>query len=238
MKGGSLIERCPTGIVGFDKICQGGFVRNSDNVLLGGPGSGKSTFLLQFLWNGATKFNENGLYCSFEPDIVETLKDALAFGWDFAKLNELDKVKFLKFSPQTSVDELKSELTRLISKYNIKRVCFDPISVLALNINEEGKIREEVFDLASLMKRLNVTSILSDESMDGERVGGDDGDGWSKTDILKFLTDSVTTLHESGLSGVGDRAVRVIKMRRTAHSRGPIGMAITDNGIEILPEGK
>ena len=45
-------------------------------------------------------------------------------------------------------------------------------------------------------------------------------------------------MHESGLSGVGDRAVRVIKMRRTAHSRGPIGMAITDNGIEILPEGK
>ena len=56
-----VIDRCPTGIVGFDKICQGGFVRNSDNLIVGGPGSGKSTFLLQFLWNGVSQFNENGL---------------------------------------------------------------------------------------------------------------------------------------------------------------------------------
>jgi len=41
---GDVIDRCPTGIVGFDKICQGGFVRNSDNLIVGGPGSGKSTF--------------------------------------------------------------------------------------------------------------------------------------------------------------------------------------------------
>jgi len=235
---GVLIERCPTGIEGFDKICQGGFVRNSDNVLLGGPGSGKTTFLLQFLYNGAMKFNENGIYCSFEPDIVETLKDAMAFGWDFAKLNEQDKVKFLKFAPETSIDDLKAELTKLVAKYNIKRICFDPISVLALNINDEGKIREQVFELASLMKRLNVTSILADESIESNNLSGPELGSWSRTDIMKFLSDSVITLHESGLSGVGDRAVRIVKMRRTAHERGPVGMKITDNGIQVLPEAK
>ena len=93
-----VIDRCPTGIEGFDKICQGGFVRNSDNVIVGGPGSGKTTFLLQFLWNGVTKFNENGLYCSFEPDILETVKDGSSYGWDFSKLAEQGKIKFLKFS--------------------------------------------------------------------------------------------------------------------------------------------
>ncbi|MDO8516570.1 MAG: ATPase domain-containing protein [Nanoarchaeota archaeon] len=229
------IERCPTGIPGFDKITQGGFVRNSDNILTGGPGFGKTTFLLQFLWNGATKFNENGLYCSFEPDIVETLKDAMSYGWDFTKLNEQDRVKFLKFSPRTSIEDLKNELTRLISRYSIQRVCLDPVSVLALNINDEGKIREMVFELSSLMKRLNVTSILADESLESQNLTGSDVTNLNKTDIMKFLADSVTNLYESGLSGVGDRALRISKMRRTNHARTLIGMRITSKGIEIFP---
>ena len=158
---GVFVDKCPTGISGFDKISQGGFVRNSSNLIVGGPGSGKTTFLLQFLWNGANS-GENGLYCSFEPDIVETLKDGLSYGWDFSKLNEQDKVKFLKFSPKTSVDDLKSELIKLIAKYSIKRICFDPISVFAFS-GDEKKMRETFFDLISLMKRLNVTTIITNE---------------------------------------------------------------------------
>jgi circadian clock protein KaiC len=229
------IDRCPTGILGFDKITQGGFVRNSDNIITGGPGFGKTTFLLQFLWNGAVKFNENGLYCSFEPDIVETLKDAMSYGWDFTKLNEQDKVKFLKFSPRTSIEDLKSELTRLISKYNIQRVCLDPISILALTLNDEGKIREMIFELSSLMKRLNVTSIMADESLENQNLTGTDVTNLNKTDIMKFLSDSVINLYEVGISGVGDRAIRIAKMRRTSHMRTLAGMKITFKGIEVYP---
>jgi len=214
---GDVADRCPTGIVGFDKICRGGFVRNSDNLIVGGPGSGKSTFLMQFLWNGVTQFQENGLYCSFEPDIVETLNDAMSYGWDFSKLSADGKIKFMRFAPQTSIDELKTELTKMIAQNNIKRICFDPISVLALNLSEQGKIRQTIFDLSSLMKRLKVTTVFVDESLEGEGLqGAADGD-WTKTDILRFLSDSVTIFYESGVAGVGDRAVRITNMRRTAH---------------------
>jgi len=221
------IERCATGIRGFDALCNGGFVKNSDNVLVGGPGTGKSTFLLQFLWNGATRFNENGLYCSFEPDIVETIKDAQSFGWDFIKLNEEDRVKFLRFSPQTSVEELKSELTKLISKYQIQRICFDPISVLALN-SEEKKSRSSIFELCSLMKRLKATTILADETLENNEE-------LLKTDVIKFLSDSVTILYEQGLKGISERSLRIVKMRRTSHFRNLVGMHITNKGVYVLP---
>jgi circadian clock protein KaiC len=234
---GEVMDRCPTGIVGFDKICQGGFIRNSDNLIVGGPGSGKSTFLLQFLWNGATKFGENGLYCSFEPDIVETLSDAMAYGWDFSKLSSEGRMKFMRFSPQTSIEELKAELTKIISRNNIKRVCFDPISVLALNLSEQGKVRQTIFELSALMKRLKVTSVLADESLEGEGLQASIEGEWTKTDILRFLSDSVTLFYESGISGVGDRAVRIAKMRRTSHVRKPMGMRITSKGIEVIQEG-
>jgi len=230
---GGVIDRCPTGIVGFDKICQGGFVRNSDNLIVGGPGSGKSTFLLQFLWNGVTQFGENGLYCSFEPDIVDTLSDAMTYGWDFSKLSGEGKIKFMRFAPQTAIGDLKEELTKMIAQNNLKRICFDPISVLALNLNEQGKIRQTIFELSSLMKRLKVTTVFVDESLeeDGTRSASD-GD-WTKTDILRFLSDSVTIFYESGVAGVGDRAMRIAKMRRTAHERKAVGMAITGKGIEV-----
>tara|TARA_Y100000310_G_scaffold263261_1_gene273376 strand:+ start:12458 stop:13183 length:726 start_codon:yes stop_codon:yes gene_type:complete len=230
------IERCHTGIPGFDEICQGGFVRNSANVIVGGPGSGKTTFLLQFLWTGAMQYQENGLYCSFEPDILEVLNDAKSFGWDFSKLAQEGKVQFLKFSPLTSINELKGELTRLIAKHNIRRICFDPVSVLGLNLSEGGKIREVIFDLVSLTKRLNVTTILADESFEAEHSPNLSGD-WSKTDILRFLTDSVITFYEGGIQDVSDRALRINKMRRTSHNRAAVGMNISDKGVEVLGNG-
>jgi len=227
-----VIERCPTGIPGFDKICQGGFVRNSDNLIVGGPGCGKSTFLLGFLWNGATKYDENGLYCSFEPDIVDTLKDAIVYGWDFTKLSNEDRIKFMRFSPQTSIEELKSELSKVISKNDIKRICFDPISVFAMNFGDRGKVRQTIFELSSLMKRFKVTSLFADESLESE-ISPPDRE-WTKTDILRFLSDSVTIFYESGIAGIGDRAIRISKMRRTMHERRPVGMRITPTGIEVL----
>jgi circadian clock protein KaiC len=227
-----VIDRCPTGIVGFDKLCDGGFVRNSDNLIIGGPGSGKSTFLLQFLWNGVTKFNENGLYCSFEPDVVDTLNDSMAHGWDFSRLSAEGRMRFMRFSPQTSIDELKDELTSMIAKHGVRRICFDPISVLALGLSEQGKIRQTIFDLSNLMKRLKVTTIFADESLEGE-MNWTSGSDWTKTDILRFLSDSVSIFYESPIAGTGDRAIRIAKMRRTAHKRAAVGMMIKDSGLKV-----
>ena len=207
-------------------------MRDCDYLFVGGSGSGKSMFLLQFLWNGVTMFNENGLYCSFEPDIVDTLNDGVAHGWDFTKLSASGKIKFMRFAPQTEIAELNSELTKVIARNDIRRICFDPISVLALNLNDSGKIRQAIYDLSALMKRLKVTTIFADESLEENFLGMNNGD-WTKTDILRFLSDSVTVFYEGGIAGVGDRAIRIVKMRRTAHERRAVGMKIGDKGIEV-----
>jgi KaiC/GvpD/RAD55 family RecA-like ATPase len=232
-----FIDRCPTGIIGFDALCQGGFVRNSDNLILGGPGSGKSTFLLQFLWNGITQYNENGLYCSFEPDILEILEDAKVHGWDFTRASEQGQMKFMRFSPETSLDELKNELKKVVSRYNIRRICFDPVSLFALSKADKGKMRQTIFDLSSMMKRMRVTTLYADEIIEAEGVMGSSDGEWGRTDILRFLSDSVVVLYEAGLAGIGDRAIRISKMRRTAHDRKVAGMAITQQGVVVYSSG-
>ena len=233
-----MIDRCPTGIPGFDQVSRGGYVRNSDNLVVGGPGSGKTTFLLQFLWNGVTQFNENGLYISFEPDIVDILNDAMAYGWDFTKLSNEGRIKFMKFAPETSIDELRSQLRKIIARNDIKRICFDPVSILAMNLGDQGKIRKRVFELSSLMKRLRVTTLYADESMESEGIERRGEGGWTRTDVLRFLSDSVTILYDYSVTGIGDRALRILKMRRTSHERKIIGMEIKDYGIDVEYDDK
>ncbi|MBS3091184.1 AAA family ATPase [Candidatus Pacearchaeota archaeon] len=231
---GVMIDRCPTGIAGFDELCQGGLVRNSVNVLLGGPGSGKTIFLMQFLYNGVTKYNENGVYLSFEPDVIELFKDAAALGWDMEKLDAKGQCRFVRISPDSDVNEIKRDLTAAMAKYDIRRICLDPVSLFASTEANESKIRKMLYDLSSTLKRLGATVLMSDETAttDTEEVGI--AGTTAKSQYIKFLVDGVIDLYSSGLGGVSDRAVRISKMRRTNHSRGPIPMSITDDGITIV----
>ena len=229
-----LIDRCPSGVPGFDALCNGGFVRNSVNAVLGGPGAGKTTFLLQYLWGGATDYDEPGLYISFEPDIIELFKDAASYGWDFQKLDSRGKCKFMKVSPQTTVGELRTELTKVITKFGVKRICFDPVGLFGSMEQNPSIIRQNMFELAALFKRLGVTVLLSDETASQDTEGGVGVfAGTVQSQFIKFLTDSVVDLYSSGLGGVSDRALRIVKMRRTKHSLGPIPMEITDSGVVV-----
>lgn len=232
---GIPIERCPTGVPGFDKLCQGGFVRNSVNAVIGGPGSGKSTFLLEFLWGGLQK-DEHGLYVSFEPDLLDVSLDCYAFGWNFPKYEQQGKCRFMRLSPQTQEREIEKQLMEVISKYSIKRVCIDPISSLAMNIEKEADIRAIIYNLCSLLKRMKVTVLLSDEVHGESSIEVGSGEKFSRYGVVEFLSDGLITMHSLGIGGASDRAIRIVKMRRTNHSRGPVPMKITDNGIVVMPE--
>ena len=73
--------RLKTYIPGFDKAIEGGFVKNSLNLVSGGAGTGKTIFCLQYLYNGVVGDNQNGLFVSFEENIDDLRKDAQGFGW-------------------------------------------------------------------------------------------------------------------------------------------------------------
>lgn len=230
--------RCPTGITGFDALCQGGFVRDSINAVLGGPGAGKTTFLMQFLYNGSTMFNENGLYLSFEPNIEDVFLDGMNYSWDLQTLDKNGKVKFVKVSPKITLRALRGEVMKMVTHHNAKRVCIDPISVLSMSLKGEDKIREFIFDLSSLLKRMKVTVLIADETSDACADNLSLGSDEPRTQSIKFLSDGLVNLYSSGLGGGSDRAVRITKMRRTAHTRGPIAFEITNKGVVVSASGR
>jgi circadian clock protein KaiC len=61
-----MTQRAKTGITGLDEMLRGGFLIGSAVLVEGAPGTGKTTLGTQFLYNGATLFDEPGLLISFE----------------------------------------------------------------------------------------------------------------------------------------------------------------------------
>ena len=73
--------RISSGVPGLDPLVQGGFKRNSVNLIAGEPGSGKTIFGMHFLMDGCKK-GECGIYITFEEKKGKMYDDMLSIGWD------------------------------------------------------------------------------------------------------------------------------------------------------------
>ncbi len=70
-----MIERVPTGVQGLDDLIEGGFPKNSIVIISGEPGTGKTTFALQFIYEGVKK-GEPGVFITFEEKVNEHYSNA------------------------------------------------------------------------------------------------------------------------------------------------------------------
>ncbi len=78
------LDKALTGITGFDEITGGGLPHGRTTLLMGGPGSGKTIFALQFLVHGARIFKQPGIFVAFEETSKRIAANASSFGWGIA----------------------------------------------------------------------------------------------------------------------------------------------------------
>src|ERR1044072_7682357 len=84
----SGIEKAPTGITGLDDITYGGLPKGRTTLVCGGPGCGKSFLAMEFVLNGAVKFNEPGVFVTFEESTEELTSNFAPLGFDLTKLEK------------------------------------------------------------------------------------------------------------------------------------------------------
>ena len=90
-------ERVKIGIDGLDAMMGGGLISKSIGVIIGTYGTGKTTFSLNFIWEGLEK-EENVIYISLEEskDRIQTYMKQK--GWDIE--DYLDRsLHILKLDP-------------------------------------------------------------------------------------------------------------------------------------------
>jgi len=122
-----------TGIAGLDVILRQGIPR--DNVILveGAAGTGKTLFGLEFIYRGATHYDEPGLIVSFEVSPRKLIRDAASFGWDLAALQQQNRLKLIFTSPQVLSQELQvldSVLLETAAAMGARRIFIDGIALL------------------------------------------------------------------------------------------------------------
>src|SRR3989454_8332748 len=75
-----------TGISGLDSILEGGIPRSNVTLVEGAIGTGKTTMGVEFVYRGASEFDEPGLIVLFEVSPEKVVRDAAQLGWDLTAL--------------------------------------------------------------------------------------------------------------------------------------------------------
>lgn len=232
--GRSSNHKVKTGINGYDLMVSGGFEQNSINLIAGSAGSGKTLFAAQFILNGVLKFNEPGIYVTFEEKKNKFYKDMEAIGYNMKKVDATRKFLFLEYTPEQVRNVLIEGggiIDSMIEKINAKRIVIDSITSFSLLYEDELSRKEAALALFDLINKWGCTALLTsqNESESDEHIKVS----------LDFEVDSVTLLYHALKKGQRLRALEVLKMRRTKHSEKLVSLGIScKEGIVVYPNRK
>ena len=241
----NVINRVRTGIDGLDDIIDGGLPRKSITLVSGPPGSGKSIFCFQFLYEGVKK-GEKCLFLTLDKKVNGLLIQSKKLGFDFqpAMEKKLAKFLFLNVNKKLVYESMTNEI--LSGEYD--RVVLDSITPLSeMPIYTRGT--ENNFDISIInseeiptntnlpVRRLHLrfimdaletaetTSIVTSELPVGSPLLSRDG-------ISEFLADGVITLNFDPT--MDRRKLSVMKMRNTKHTLRPQDIEIGEGGIRFI----
>jgi KaiC/GvpD/RAD55 family RecA-like ATPase len=101
--------RIQTGIEGFDELVQGGLLSERVYLVSGPPGSGKTTFCVQFLAHGAA-LGDVGLYVTLLESPQNIIDDMSNYSMNVIPLLKMRKLLFADLGPRMeygNMDELR-----------------------------------------------------------------------------------------------------------------------------------
>lgn len=86
-----MLRRAPTGIVGLDRLLNGGLPTGSWTLVVGPPGSAKSTLGRQFLYTAASKDWAAILLSTCDPREI-MMESMLSFGWNAQDIDRIELI--------------------------------------------------------------------------------------------------------------------------------------------------
>lgn len=237
------MDRIKTGIAGFDELVEGGFPKGFNVLLTGTPGTGKTIFGLQYLYNGS-KIGENGLYISLES-ATEMVKDqASQFGWDLKSLESQGKISFLRIRMDVVKLDLFKMIEDAVAKTNAKRLVFDSLEVFAINIDQFtipityiGARNKTVYTgdsekritylVVNKLANLGTTNVIITDATQGSEQITVDG-------VSEYLCDGLVILKALAIGDTLNRTLEVKKMRNTKIDGGIKTYEIGTQGITLM----
>jgi len=235
-------NRVKTGIPGFDELCAGGFIRDRTYLISGTSGSGKTNFSIQFIYNGITKYGENGIIVATEERPDQIRENVLNFGWDLQALEDEGKLAIIDAcstkigipSQEKYVDvrpfDMRSMMDQVIAlqeEIDAKRALIDSTTSIGFYLQDPAKIRVELLKLSTTLEVLGLTSVMTCEILDDSTP--------SRFGVENFVTEGTVMLYYKRHENVRMRSMEIYKMRGSDHSKKIHPYDITPGGFVIHP---
>ena len=159
-----------TGIAGLDAILSDGIPRGNVILLEGAVGTGKTTLGVEFVYRGASQFNEPGIIVLFEVSPDKLVRDAANFGWDLPDLERQGRLRIIFTTRQVFRQELQQADSLLLeeaAKMGARRIFVDGAAGL-VDVspgNGHGREPRETFHvLVEGLQREHLTAMLALEA--------------------------------------------------------------------------
>ena len=234
----TAVEKIATGISSFDIIAKGGLPRNRTTLISGTAGSGKTIFAVQFLAAGV-EAGTPGVFVTFEESASDIRKNMLSFGWDLAKWEADGKLAFVDASPDPLIDTIESGLFDLgallarvqhaVRKVKAERVAVDSLGAVFSQFSDQSIVRSELFRIASALKAMSVTAVLTAERTD-------DYGPIARFGVEEFIADNVMILRNVLEDESRRRTIEILKFRGCDHQKGEYPFTIVpEGGVIVIP---
>ena len=218
-----------TGIEFFDNsIVKKGFQEGSVILVAGEPGTGKTIFASQIVYNVMKKNKNNCIYVSFSENKTDYFKEMASIGMNFNDLENAGLFKFMDLvtvEPKVIENEIELIMKEIIST-SPKFIIIDSVSAL---VQLMGKEKTRIFlhtTLGRFIKAIGSIVLLIAEKPYGENKIG--------YGIEEFVVDGVIVLKMEKVKEANRRILEIKKMRGKEIKRPQYEFVITDSGIEFL----
>lgn len=220
------MERVSTGNTNLDLILSGGFPRNSINVLMGAPGSGKTILAEQLAFANAGP-DCRVLYLS---TLSEPLAKMVTYLQTYAFV-DVDRIGtdiiYHSLSEDLTADphRLHAEMLELIKQHRPRIIIIDSFKAIADLLPNSQAWRKTVFDLAGLLTAYGATSLWIGE------YTWETGSG----PIEFAVADGIVELKRVQRGSRDERYLRVAKLRGSNFLDGNHAFWIAADGLHIFP---
>ena len=222
----SSTVRITSGVPRLDEMCNGGFFRDSIVLVSGATGTGKTLLVTRFLAGGFAN-GERCLLFAFEESRDQLIRNAAAWGVDFARMENEGRLRIVNQYPHAMpMEDHLVRMGQIVEEFDPQRVAVDSLSALE-RVFTLRSFREFVISFTSTLKARGTAGLFT--STTASLLGG----GSVTEKHISTLTDSILLLRYVELFGEMRRSLTLLKMRGSLHDKDIREFTIDGEGMHI-----